>query len=58
MLEPVIKDIESDLRRWEDLSEEVGRVLSEKVVGIMQSLIQKLEGNPPLTQLSICVEIY
>lgn len=47
ILEPLVKDLEKDLRRWDDLSEGLSRNLSEKIVGTLQSLIQKLEGNSP-----------
>ncbi|KAL1651944.1 hypothetical protein SLS58_000067 [Diplodia intermedia] len=45
MLEPLIKDMKVDLRPWEDVSEALGRDLSEKVVGALRVLIERMQDS-------------
>ncbi|KAL1621779.1 hypothetical protein SLS54_005302 [Diplodia seriata] len=45
MTEPLINDMKVDLRPWDDVSEPLGRSLSEKVVGALQALITDMEDS-------------
>ncbi|OJD40252.1 uncharacterized protein BKCO1_1000386 [Diplodia corticola] len=45
ILEPLIKDMKTELRPWEDVSEPLGHNLSDKVVGALQGLIGRLQDS-------------
>ncbi|KAK0645150.1 hypothetical protein DIS24_g8236 [Lasiodiplodia hormozganensis] len=43
MLEPLVNDLKDNIRHWEDISDPLGRTLSEKITSILQSLITRLQ---------------